>query len=233
MRRAFFVEGRLLERGQEITQPAYRKQQEKFVKHLPIVAVLALALAGCSQSAKQSTGQVSSPQTYQVALDTSRGPVVIDVDRSLAPNGAKRFYDLVKAKYFDGSRFYRVVPGFVVQWGAAASPAVTKKWDVTIPDDPVKASNTRGTVSFAATGQPNSRTTHLFINLGNNARLDSMGFAPIGRVTSGMVVVDDIYPGYGETPDQTMIGEQGNAYLTKDFPALDYIKTARIVDGSK
>lgn len=171
----------------------------------------------------------SAPETYRVLLDTSQGPVTIDVDRSLAPVGAQRFYELVKAKYFDGARFYRVVPGFVVQWGAAADPAVTKKWDVTIADDPVKGSNTRGTVTFAATGQPNSRSTHLFINLGDNARLDAMGFAPFGRVTSGMDAVDHIYPGYGERPSQALIGAQGNAYLEREFPRLDYIKTARIV----
>ncbi len=198
---------------------------------LPLIAFVALALASCAGGAKQSA-QNAVPGTYRVLLDTTEGPVVIDVDRSLAPNGAQRFYELVKAKYFDGSRFYRVVPGFVVQWGAAANPVVTKKWDVTIPDDPVKASNTRGTVAFAATGQPNSRTTHLFINLGDNAKLDAMGFAPIGRVTSGMDAVDKIYPGYGEAPDQGMIGDQGNAYLLKSFPRLDYIKTARVVNGS-
>jgi peptidyl-prolyl cis-trans isomerase A (cyclophilin A) len=169
---------------------------------------------------------------YSVELDTTEGPVVINVDPSLAPNGAKHFADLVKAHYFDGARFYRVVPGFVVQWGAAADPAVTKKWDVTIPDDPVKTSNARGTVTFAATGQPNSRTTHLFINLVDNARLDAMGFAPIGRVTSGMDAVDKIYSGYGEQPDQSMIAAEGNAYLEKEFPKLDYIKTAHIVNGS-
>jgi cyclophilin family peptidyl-prolyl cis-trans isomerase len=192
-------------------------------------ALLALALAGCS-GAKQSASQGSDAGTFSVLLDTSKGPVVIDVDRHLAPKGAQRFYDLVKAHYFDGARFYRVVPGFVVQWGAAASPAVTKKWDVTIPDDPVKGSNSRGTVAFAAEPRPNTRSTHLFINLGNNGRLDSMGFAPIGRVTKGMEFVDRIYPGYGERPDQTLIGSQGNAYLEKDFPQLDYIKTARIVE---
>jgi cyclophilin family peptidyl-prolyl cis-trans isomerase len=198
------------------------------MKNIPIV-VLAFAFAGCAGAAKQSTSQSSAADTYRVLLDTTQGPVVIDVDRSLAPNGAKRFYELVKAKYFDGARFYRVVPGFVVQWGAASDPAVTKKWDVTITDDPVKASNTRGTVAFAATGQPNSRTTHLFINLGDNGKLDAMGFAPIGRVASGMAAVERIYPGYGEEPDQTLIASQGNAYLKKEFPRLDYIKTARIV----
>jgi peptidyl-prolyl cis-trans isomerase A (cyclophilin A) len=203
------------------------------VKKFSIVAILALALAGCTGTAKQSASQSSVAEMYHVLLDTSNGPVVIDVDRRLAPNGAQRFYELVKAKYFDGDRFYRVVPGFVVQWGAAADPAITKKWDVTIPDDAVKTSNTRGTVAFAATGQPNSRTTHLFINLGDNSKLDAMGFAPIGRVASGMQIIGRIYPGYAEQPDQALIAAQGNAYLKKAFPRLDYIKTARIVGGSQ
>jgi peptidyl-prolyl cis-trans isomerase A (cyclophilin A) len=206
-----------------------RRVQRRLIHFTIALAAFGLAWGGCS-GAKQTGTQGSVPQTYRVLLDTSKGPVVIDVEQRLAPNGAAQFYKLVKAKYFDGARFYRVVPGFVVQWGAAASPAVTQKWDVTIPDDPVKASNTRGTVTFAATEQPNSRTTHLFINLGDNAKLDAMGFAPIGRVTSGMDAVDSIYPGYGEAPNQAMIAEQGNAYLKKEFPQLDYIKTARIVD---
>lgn len=194
------------------------------MKQFTIFSLFALAATGC--------GGGGSKQTYRVELDTTKGPVVIDVDRSLAPNGAQRFYDLVEAKYFDGARFYRVVPGFVVQWGAAGDPTVTKKWNVTIPDDPVKGSNTPGTVTFAATGQPNSRTTHLFINLGDNARLDAMGFAPFGHVSSGMPAVEHIYSGYGEQPDQAQIGAQGNAYLERVFPRLDYIKTARIVNSS-
>jgi peptidyl-prolyl cis-trans isomerase A (cyclophilin A) len=201
------------------------------VKKVPIIAFVAVVLAGCAGGAKQSAAQSSPAASYRVLLDTSKGPVVIEVDPRLAPNGAQHFYELVKAKYFDGARFYRVVPGFVVQWGGAANPAVTKKWDVTIPDDPVKASNTRGAVSFAATDQPNSRSTHLFINLGDNAKLDAMGFAPIGHVVSGMQTVDSIYPWYGEGPNQEMIAEQGNAYLKKQFPRLDYIKTARVVSG--
>jgi cyclophilin family peptidyl-prolyl cis-trans isomerase len=207
-------------------------KQEAICRWL-VVAVVALTAAGCSGGAKkQATVQNTQSSNYQVVLDTSKGPVTIDVDRSLAPNGAQRFYELVKAKYFDGARFYRVVPNFVIQWGAAGDPAVTKKWDVTIPDDPVKTSNVRGTVTFAATGQPNSRTTHMFINLADNARLDAMGFAPIGRVTNGMDTVDQIYSGYGEQPDQAQIGAHGNAYLEKSFPKLDYIKSARIENGS-
>jgi peptidyl-prolyl cis-trans isomerase A (cyclophilin A) len=175
---------------------------------------------------------VTVPAKYRVLLDTSAGPITIEVDRKLAPNGAKHFYELVNAGYFDGARFYRVVPGFVVQWGYAADPAVSKKWDFNIPDDPVKASNTRGMVSFAATGRANSRSTHLFINLGSNARLDAFGFAPIGRVTNGMSNVEHIYSGYGEKPDQGQIQAEGNAYLQQNYPRLDYIKSARIVGGN-
>ena len=202
------------------------------MKNLWIVALAALSLAGCAGAKDSGSAQAATPNIYRVLLDTSKGPVLIEVDRRLAPNGAQRFYELVKAKYFDGARFYRVVPGFVVQWGAAANPAVTKKWSGTIPDDPVKASNTRGMVTFAATSDPNSRSTHLFVNLANNARLDSMGFAPIGKVVKGMENVDHIYAGYGEQPDQDKIAAQGNAYLKKDFPRLDYIKTARIYNVS-
>lgn len=197
------------------------------VKIFSLVVILALAVAGCSGGAKESASG-----SYRVLLDTSQGPIVVEVDRNLAPKGAQHFYELVKAHYYDGSRFYRVVPGFVVQWGAAANPAVTQKWDVNIPDDPVKGSNTKGTVTFAASGQPNSRTTHLFINLGDNSRLDSMGFAPIGRVVSGMKAVENIFPGYGETPDQNIIAAQGNAYLKKAYPQMDYIKIARITGES-
>ncbi|HEX4012829.1 MAG TPA: peptidylprolyl isomerase [Candidatus Cybelea sp.] len=197
---------------------------------LSIAAAFVLALVACNHTTQQAaTAGPPATGTYLVAFDTTRGPVVINVDRSLAPIGAQHFYELVKAKYFDGARFYRFVPGFVVQWGAAADPAVTKKWSADIPDDPVKGSNTRGTVTFASEMQPNTRSTHLFINLGDNVKLDAMGFAPIGKVQSGMATVDKIYPGYGEHPDQTQIAAHGNAYLEKNFPKLDYIKTAHIV----
>jgi peptidyl-prolyl cis-trans isomerase A (cyclophilin A) len=199
---------------------------------LTLTLGVGFGLAGCSGASKASSNaDASAPGTYRVLLDTTKGPVTIQVDRSLAPKGAQRFYELVKAGYYDGARFYRVVPGFVVQWGYAADPAVSQKWNVRIPDDPVKASNTRAMVSFASAG-PNSRTTHLFINLGSNARLDAFGFAPFGRVTSGMSVVDRIYSGYDEKPDQGQIAAQGNAYLEKEYPRLDYIKSARIAGGS-
>lgn len=202
------------------------------MKRSPLILTIAVLLAGCSglkpASAQKAPASETAPATFRVNFDTSRGPFVVEINRDQAPNGADRFYNLVKSNYFDGARFYRVVPGFMVQWGAAADPAVSRKWDVTIPDDPVKETNARGTISFAATSLPNSRSTHMFINYADNARLDGMGFAPIGKVVSGMDIVDQIYSGDGERPDQGRIKEEGNKYLEREFPNLDYIKTARI-----
>ncbi|HZZ58407.1 MAG TPA: peptidylprolyl isomerase [Opitutaceae bacterium] len=192
-------------------------------------AAAAVLLSGCATGPSGAgPAEATAPAHYTVDLDTSVGPIVIAVDRADAPHGADRFYALVKAHYFDGARFFRVVEGFVVQFGIAADPAVTHAWDHAIPDDPVTQRNARGTVVFAATSEPNSRTTQLFINLGPNGRLDSLGFAPIGRVTSGMDNVDRIFAGYGEAPDQQKIEDEGNAYLQAQFPNLDYIKTARL-----
>lgn len=197
------------------------------MKAISFIASLALAFCVTSACAQKPTDE-KAPETFRVNMDTSRGLVVIEVTRADAPIGADRFYNLVKAKYFDGARFFRVVPGFVVQFGLAADPAVSKRWDVPIQDDPVKTSNVRGTLTFAAQSAPNTRSTQLFINYGDNSRLDSMRFAPFGKVVSGMEFVDQIYSGDGQNPDQTQIEEQGNAYLEKNFPQLDYIKTARI-----
>jgi peptidyl-prolyl cis-trans isomerase A (cyclophilin A) len=170
-----------------------------------------------------------APDVFKANLDTSKGLIVIEVHRDWAPNGADRFYNLVKNGFFDEARFYRVIPGFMAQFGMNGNPAVTKAWDGSaIPDDPVKQSNTRGMVSFAATSAPNSRTTNLFINYGNNARLDASRFAPFGKVVTGMDVADKINAEYREGPQQDQIRAQGNAYLTKSFPKLDYIKTATI-----
>jgi peptidyl-prolyl cis-trans isomerase A (cyclophilin A) len=170
----------------------------------------------------------AAPAVYRIDFETTRGPVVVEVTRALSPNGADRLYALVKAGYYDGSRFYRVVPDFMVQWGAAADPKVSQAWDRPIPDDPVRASNLRGTLTFAKTSRPDSRTTHLFINFSDNGFLDSQGFSPVGHVVSGMENVDAIYPGYGEEPDQGRIMAEGNAYLGQAFPNLDFIRTARI-----
>jgi peptidyl-prolyl cis-trans isomerase A (cyclophilin A) len=150
------------------------------------------------------------------------------VVRSWAPKGADRFYDLVQDHFFDGAKFFRVVPGFVVQFGLNADPKRNERWlDQRIADDPVSHSNLRGTLTFATEG-PNTRAHQLFINLVDNARLDRMGFSPIGRVVDGMAVVDSLYSEYGEAPDQHMIQTLGNSYLERMFPKLDYIKTARI-----
>jgi peptidyl-prolyl cis-trans isomerase A (cyclophilin A) len=200
------------------------------LKKFPAVATIALILAACSGAQNPKTLHEKAPAVFQVSFDTSRGPFVVEITRDLAPNGADRLYSLIKAHYFDGSRFYRVVPGFMVQWGAAADPKVSQAWDEDkIQDDPVRASNVRGTITFAASSQPNSRTSHMFVNYGDNSRLDGMGFAPVGKVISGMENVDQVYSGDGERPDQMQIKDEGNAYLTKAFPNLDYIKSAKIV----
>lgn len=175
-----------------------------------------------------------APATYRVKLDTSKGPVVIEVTRAWAPNGADRFYNLVKNGFYDNVRFFRVISGFMVQFGINGDPRIQAGWrTAAIPDDPVTQSNKRGMITFATAG-PNTRTSQVFINFGDNAMLDSRGFAPFGRVVSGMEVVDKLYAGYGEGapsgrgPDQSRIQAEGNAYLTRDFPNLDYVKKATI-----
>lgn len=170
-----------------------------------------------------------APATFRVLFTTSKGPFTVDVHRDWAPHGADRFYELVKDGFYNRNRFFRIVPNFIVQWGIAGDPAVQAKWrDKAIPDDPVMQSNKTGTITFAKTSEPNSRTTQLFINLKDNPGLDTMGFAPFGQVISGLNVVESLYAGYGEMPDQNQIQTQGNAYLQSQFPMLDYIETATI-----
>ncbi|MBV6431923.1 MAG: hypothetical protein IANPNBLG_02056 [Bryobacteraceae bacterium] len=169
-----------------------------------------------------------APLTYKVKFDTTKGNIIVEVHRDWAPLGAERFHELVKDNYFDGARFFRVVPNFVVQFGLAANPAKTKKWDHAIKDDPVIRTNKLGSITFATAG-PNTRTSQLFINTRSNQMLDDQGFAPFGEVTEGMDAVMHIYAGYGEQPDQGAITSQGNGYLTANFPKLDYIRTATIV----
>jgi peptidyl-prolyl cis-trans isomerase A (cyclophilin A) len=169
-----------------------------------------------------------APAEYRASFDTSAGPFVILVHRSWAPKGADRFYNLVKYGFFDDCRFFRVLPGFMAQFGIHGDPAVAGPWErANITDDPPAQTNKRGTISFATAG-PNTRTTQVFINFGNNGRLDR-GFAPFGEVVSGMEAVDKIAAMYGEEPDQGLIQRQGNAYLTKQFPKLDYVRKATIV----
>ncbi|HXH08760.1 MAG TPA: peptidylprolyl isomerase [Alphaproteobacteria bacterium] len=178
----------------------------------------------------------TAPTTFQAKFETSKGDFVVEVQRDWAPNGADRFYNLVKNGFYDDVRFFRVISGFMAQFGINGDPKVSAVWrEQRIPDDPVKQSNKRGFITFATAG-PNTRTTQLFINYGDNSRLDRMGFAPFGRVTEGMQVVDQLYAGYGEGapqgrgPNQARIQTEGNAYLTKDFPQLDYIKRVTILE---
>ncbi|WP_420615408.1 peptidylprolyl isomerase [Candidatus Palauibacter sp.] len=164
----------------------------------------------------------------EVAVETSQGEFVIAVHREWAPVGAERFLDLAESGYYDDARFHRVVPDFIVQWGLAGDPALTAEWmNAYIPDDPVVASNTRGRIAFAFT-DPGTRATQVYINLVDNVRLDSTGFAPFGEVVSGMDVVDALYSGYGENSggglrrgDQSRIVVEGNAYLDREYPDLD------------
>ena len=173
--------------------------------------------------------QSAAPATYRARFETSAGAFVVEVTRAWAPTGADRLYNLVRFGFYDGGRFFRVLPGFVVQFGLSPDPAVSARWrPATIPDDPVTQRNTRGTLTFATAG-PNTRTTQLFINYGDNSRLDAMGFAPVGQVVEGMDVVDRIFGGYGEEPDQQQIETRGNAYLASQFPRLDTIARATIV----
>jgi peptidyl-prolyl cis-trans isomerase A (cyclophilin A) len=177
-----------------------------------------------------------APDAYKATFTTSKGTFVVEVHRDWAPNAADRFYNLVKLGFFDDTRFFRAVDGFMVQFGLSGDPSVSTKWQqANIPDDPVAQSNKSGFITFAQTAMPNSRATQVFINTVDNARLDGMRFAPFGQVVSGMDVVKSLYTGYGEGapsgagPDQGRIQAQGNAYLDKGFPKLDAIKHAEIV----
>ena len=170
----------------------------------------------------------TAPATYNARFDTSVGPFVVQVHRDWAPKGADRFYNLVKNGFFDGTRFFRVLPNFMVQFGINGDPSVQRAWrDANITDDPVKQTNNRGYITFATAG-PGTRTTQVFINFKNNARLDAQGFAPFGEVISGMEVVDKINAEYKQMPEQGRIQTQGNGYLTRAFPRLDYIRKATI-----
>ena len=177
----------------------------------------------------------TAPATYKVNFKTTKGDFVVQVTRDWAPNGADRFYNLVKNGYYKDIAFFRVVQGFMAQFGIHGDPKLNTIWrDASIPDDAVKSSNTRGRITFATRG-PNTRTVQLFINFADNNRLDGMGFSPFGEVVSGMEIVDALHNGYGEGaprgrgPDQGRLQSEGNAYLKADFGQLDYLVSADIV----
>lgn len=214
-----------------------------------VLPLVVLGLAACGESGEQADADAASrnpllrpanftevaPESYRVAFETTEGTFVVEVTRSWAPNGADRFYNLVKAGFYDDTRFFRVIEGFMAQTGMNGDPLVQAQWsNATIPDDPVTQSNTRGRVTFAMTGQPNSRTTQFFINYGDNGNLDEMGFAPIGEVVEGMEVVDALYSGYGEGaprgsgPYQPNIRAAGNEYLDEEFPELSRVIRATL-----
>lgn len=217
----------------------------KTIYFLCVISLFAAVVAARADDAKSDTAPAyadpgklteKAPDTFKAQFTTTKGKVVIEVTRSLSPNGADRFYNLVKSGYFTDIAFFRVVPGFMCQFGIHGDPAVSAKWrDANIPDDPVKGSNTRGTITYAMSSAPNSRSTQFFINFKDNTFLDSRGFSPFGKVTEGMDVVDKINDEYGEGapagngPNQGRIQMEGNTYLKKDFPNLDYIKSASIL----
>ncbi len=202
-------------------------------------AALLFAAMSVQPSIAANLGDPSSlnekaPEVYKAKFDTSKGTFVIEVHRAWSPNGADRFYNLVKNGFYNDARFFRVIDGFMVQFGISGNPDLSAVWrEARIPDDPVKQSNSRGMVSFATAG-PGTRTTQVFINFGDNAGLDGQGFSPFGQVVSGMDVVDAFFKGYGEGaprgqgPDQGRVQTEGNAYLITDFPKLDYVKKATI-----
>ena len=197
-----------------------------------VCATIAPVLSACGDKPAASSTQAPSgptPDTFRVAFETSRGPFVVEAIRAWAPNGADRFYTLTREGFFDENRFFRVVPGFIAQFGINNDKAVNQRWDDRpLPDDSARQSNARGTVVFTSQG-PNTRAHQMFVNLGPNQRLDSQGFTPFGRVVSGMEVVDSIYAGYGERPVQQLIQTLGNSYLARMFPKLDYIKSATLI----
>ena len=222
--------------GQNTSTPAPKPE--------PRPAAPATAPATAPLGAAESTGNpllnpkaatLQAPETYEVKFETTKGDFTVKVTRAWAPLGADRFFNLVKIGYFNDAAFFRVVDGFMVQFGINAEPGVNSVWrPARIQDDPVTQSNTRGKITFATSGK-NSRTTQVFINFVDNSNLDGMGFAPFGEITSGMEIVDSLYKGYGEGaprgrgPDQGRIQGEGNSYLKAEFPQLDYVKKASVL----
>ncbi len=208
---------------------------------LALLIGTALFLVGCSSGTAPATAEKAAPAeekapvVFRVRFDTSKGPFVIEASKEWAPRGSDRFFELVKAGFYDDARFFRVLPRFVIQFGINKDPKVSELWgQLQIVDDPSKQTNARGTVTFAKRG-PNTRTTQIFINMVDNPSLDGSGFPPFGKIVEGMEVVEKLYAGYGEMspngngPDPIKIQAMGNEYLIRNFPQLDFIKTASII----
>jgi cyclophilin family peptidyl-prolyl cis-trans isomerase len=224
------------------------------MREVMMVAVMS-ALAGCgapereapapssepSQASEPTSplldpaqAQETAPDTFRARFETTKGKFTIEVVRDWAPRGADRFYNLVKLGFYDDVALFRIVEGFVAQFGINGDPAVSRAWgDARIPDDPVVQSNTRGMVTYAKTNAPHSRTTQLFINYADNDNLDGYGFAPFGRVVEGMDVVDSFFAGYGENVDQGAAERRGNDYFRNERPKLDFIERATLVDETE
>jgi peptidyl-prolyl cis-trans isomerase A (cyclophilin A) len=207
-------------------------------RRLILTLVLALfgvpAFAQAPNLANPAALTEQAPASYKVKFDTTKGAFVVQVTRAWAPNGADRFYNLVKNGFYDNVRFFRVISGFMVQFGINGDPQLSARWrQAQIKDDAVTQSNKRGMITFATAG-PSMRTTQVFINFADNTNLDGMGFAPFGRIVSGMNVVDALNAEYGEGaprgrgPDQGKLQSEGNAYLAREFARMDYIKKATI-----
>ncbi|MGQ0703993.1 MAG: peptidylprolyl isomerase [Gemmatimonadales bacterium] len=215
------------------------------IRRPSIVILVVVALASACQSHSPVLSPTPhdlawvGPDSFLVELRTSRGPVLIAAHRAWSPLAVDRFHFLVRHRYYDGARFFRMIPGFVAQWGLAADPALSAVWtERRLPDEPVRQSNTRGRVAYAR-GGPNTRSVQLYVNLGNNGRLDTLntfGFPPIGEVVQGLGLLDSMYAGYscqrgsqGTCPSQDSIRVLGNTYLERIHPRLDFIREARVI----
>lgn len=218
------------------SEPKGEKGQEEETKAVPDTQKVAASEPIPPELLAPKKADATAPATYKVRFKTTKGEVLIQVNRDWAPQGADRFYNLVKIGYFSDVAFFRAIKRFMVQFGIHGQPAVNNEWKrARIKDDPVKQANSRGTITFATSGK-NSRTTQIFINYKDNLMLDKMGFAPFGEVVSGMDIVDSLYQGYGEGhpkgrgPNQGLLQGKGNVYLRENFPKLDYLESAEIVE---
>jgi peptidyl-prolyl cis-trans isomerase A (cyclophilin A) len=201
------------------------------VRAIVIIVACSLLAMACKDTSSHTASLATAgpaPDSFRVAFETSRGRFVVQVNRALSPKGVDRFHGLVAENFFDNNRFFRVLPGFIAQFGVNDDHKINEIWEKTpIADEPARTKNLRGTIVFAMDG-PNSRAHQFFINLADNANLDKDGFVPLGRVVEGMSVVDSIYSGYGDKPSYHMLATLGNSYLIRMFPKLDYIKSAKM-----